>query len=110
MVLTILQWTIGLAPGVPTSFLSVGNSSDPLDRFLDTVNYISASDSVTHVLTTTHNSNENSISLALATKICNAYASLGTKGISVIFSSGDGMFSTITLGGGLNDSNRRCFR
>jgi tripeptidyl-peptidase-1 len=87
-----VEYTVGVATGVPVYFLSVGDSYQDggLEGFLDTVNYISSSSVKTYVLTTSYGQNENTISRALAVKLCNAYASIGTKGVSVLFASGDG--------------------
>jgi tripeptidyl-peptidase-1 len=42
------------------------------------------------VMTTSYDFDETGISVDMANKICDAYASLGAQGISVIYSSGDG--------------------
>jgi tripeptidyl-peptidase-1 len=84
------QYTIGIATSVPVYFLSVGQPTDSLGGLLDTINFISAKTPISNVVTTSYSYNENSISLALATKLCNAYAAAGSKGVSLLFSSGDG--------------------
>jgi hypothetical protein len=89
------QYTIGIATGVPVNFLTVGGSSDGDDGFLDGINYVSAESPISYVMTTSYNDIENDISPALATKLCNAYAAAGSKGISVLFSSGDGVRPSI---------------
>jgi tripeptidyl-peptidase-1 len=87
-----VQYTVGVATGVPVYFLSVGDNFQDggLEGFLDTVNYVSSESVSTYVLTTSYGQNENTISRALAVKLCNAYASIGTQGVSVLFASGDG--------------------
>jgi tripeptidyl-peptidase-1 len=85
-----LQYTIGIATGVPVYFLSVGNSTDGIDGLLDTVNYVSAQNPMTRVMTTSYLWDEGTISRALAAKLCQAYAAIGAQGVSVLFSSGDG--------------------
>ncbi|KAI0927799.1 hypothetical protein AcW1_005225 [Taiwanofungus camphoratus] len=85
------QYTVGIATGVPVVFLSVGDdSSDGLFGFLDTANYFLNEDSPPQVITTSYGSNENEISTNLAFSLCNAYAQLGARGVSVLFASGDG--------------------
>jgi len=85
-----LQMALGLAPGVPVTLLSVGRGSD--DIFLDTATYLMSldSDQLPTVLSTSYVEDEGSISPAVATQYCNTIMQLGARGVSVIFSSGDG--------------------
>ncbi|KAH9830915.1 family S53 protease-like protein [Rhodofomes roseus] len=86
-----VQYTVGLATGVPVYFISVGeNANDGVFGFLDTVNYVLSNLSDAYVVTTSYGSNEADISTGVFSKLCDAYASLGTAGISVLFASGDG--------------------
>jgi tripeptidyl-peptidase-1 len=87
-----VQYTIGLATGIPTNFLSVGGNfqDGDLEGFLDTVNFVSAQSPISYVMTTSYGQDESTISQALAVKLCNAYASLGAQGVSILFASGDG--------------------
>ncbi|THH18975.1 hypothetical protein EW146_g2121 [Bondarzewia mesenterica] len=86
-----VQYTIGVASGVPTVFISVGDSTtDGVFGFLDTVNYMLGLSTVPNVMTTSYGSDESDVSLSLANNLCNAYAQLGARGTSVFFSSGDG--------------------
>ena len=66
-----VQYTIGLATGVPVTFISVGNNSDPTDdEFADvliyTALYMVALPSPPQVMTTSYGDNEPYISEALA--------------------------------------------
>ncbi|OSX61674.1 hypothetical protein POSPLADRAFT_1070312 [Postia placenta MAD-698-R-SB12] len=83
-----VQYAIGLATGVPVTFLSVGGEFD--DALLDTANYLLSLESPPPVVATSYGDNENAISQKLAYNLCNAYAQLGARGVSVIFASGDG--------------------
>ncbi|KAH9915488.1 family S53 protease [Fomitopsis serialis] len=86
-----IQYTVGLATGVPVTYLLAGNDThDGLSGFLDTVNYLLNQTSPPPVMTTSYSSNENVISEKLAYNLCNAYAQLGARGVSILFSSGDG--------------------
>ncbi|KAI0261746.1 subtilisin-like protein [Gloeopeniophorella convolvens] len=87
-----VQYTVGLASGVPTVFISVGDNfqDGDLEGFLDIVNSLLSEDSTPQVFTTSYGQDENTISAALASKLCNAYAQLGARGTSVLFASGDG--------------------
>ncbi|KAJ7144398.1 family S53 protease-like protein [Mycena epipterygia] len=88
-----VQYTIGIATGVPVTFLSVGESnSDGLNGFLDLANALIAEATGTrpNVLTTSYGWDELAISRAVTNNLCNAYMQLGALGTSLIFSSGDG--------------------
>ncbi|THH10648.1 hypothetical protein EW146_g8306 [Bondarzewia mesenterica] len=85
------QYTIGIASGVPTVFISVGdNTNDGVFGFLDIINFLLSESNPPHVLTTSYGANENEIPSSLANNLCNAYAQLGARGTSILFSSGDG--------------------
>lgn len=87
------QYTVGLATGVPTTFVSVGNQTqDGVNGFLDLVNFLLDQESPPLVLTTSFGTDEPFFdsSPEIAQTLCNAYAQLGARGTSVLFSSGDG--------------------
>ncbi|PSR73915.1 hypothetical protein PHLCEN_2v10273 [Hermanssonia centrifuga] len=86
------QYTVGIATGVPVVFISVGEKfqDGALEGFLDIINFLLGESNPPHVLTTSYGQNENTISRALANQLCNAYAQLGARGTSILFSSGDG--------------------
>ncbi|KAI0261739.1 subtilisin-like protein [Gloeopeniophorella convolvens] len=86
-----LQYTVGVASGVPVSFISVGTvTQDSLDGFLDVVNFLLDQDSPPQVIINSYGFNENQITQAMARTICTAYMQLGARGVSVVVSSGDG--------------------
>ncbi|KZV69230.1 family S53 protease-like protein [Peniophora sp. CONT] len=86
-----VQYTIGVATGVPTSFISVGeDQSDDIFGFQDIIEYLLAMDNPPHVLTTSYGANEDEISAGVADSLCNAYMQLGARGTTILFSSGDG--------------------
>ncbi|KAF9063505.1 family S53 protease [Rhodocollybia butyracea] len=86
------QYTLGLANGVPVTFFSVGedNKDGDLDGFLDLMNFINSQPSPPFVLTTSYGADERDISPGLANQLCDGYMIAGARGVSVIFSSGDG--------------------
>ncbi|RPD69200.1 family S53 protease-like protein [Lentinus tigrinus ALCF2SS1-7] len=89
-----IQYTVGVATGVPTTFYSNGNPF--ADGFIDMVNFLLAQDELPLVLTTSYGFDEASFLGAedLANTFCNAYAQLGARGTSVFFCSGDnGVYS-----------------
>ncbi|OBZ67218.1 Tripeptidyl-peptidase sed3 [Grifola frondosa] len=87
-----IQFTVGVASGVPTTFISVGEQfqDGALEGFLDIINFLLGETSPPQVLTTSYGQNENTISRTLANNLCNAYAQLGARGTSILFASGDG--------------------
>ncbi|KAF7969535.1 hypothetical protein HWV62_26981 [Athelia sp. TMB] len=86
-----IQYTVGIASGVPVTFVSAGSSnSDGWDGFLDMVNYLLALPTIPHVLTTSYAFNEPGLSASAANTLCNAYMQLGARGTSIFFASGDG--------------------
>lgn len=86
------QYTVGLATDVPVVFISVGENTNDgdLDGFLDIINYLLAQDAPPQVLTTSYGSSESDVPIAMAENLCNAYAQLGARGVSILFASGDG--------------------
>ncbi|OJT04995.1 Tripeptidyl-peptidase SED4 [Trametes pubescens] len=85
------SYTVGLATGVPTRFISVGdNTQDGIFGFLDIIHFLSGETTPPHVLTTSYGANEDEISVNLVQNLCKTYAQLGARGTSILFSSGDG--------------------
>ncbi|KAJ7473640.1 subtilisin-like protein [Mycena galericulata] len=90
-----VEYTVGLATGVPVQFLSVGGSadssfSDLAIALLDTSTFLDGVGNPPSVVTTSYAPMENQIESAVAKKICDSYMALGARGISVLFASGDG--------------------
>ncbi|KAJ7251397.1 family S53 protease [Mycena rebaudengoi] len=88
-----VQYTVGIATGVPVTFVSVGNRSqnhDGLGGFLDIVNFFLDQDDIPQVMTTSYGQEEADLSRSMAFKLCQAYMALGARGVSVLFASGDG--------------------
>ncbi|KAJ7448642.1 family S53 protease-like protein [Mycena galericulata] len=83
-----IQYTAGIATGVPLQFLSVGG--DFAAALLDTTNFIDGLANLPTVVSTSYTENEDSFGFTMASKICDGYMALGARGISVLFSSGDG--------------------
>ncbi|KAI0085899.1 family S53 protease [Irpex rosettiformis] len=87
-----IQYTVGIASGIPTTFISVGENfqDGDLDGFLDIINFLLNESSPPQVLTTSYGDDETDVSRALTNTLCNAYAQLGARGVSILFASGDG--------------------
>ena len=64
------QYTIGVATGVPTIFISCGeNNKDGLSGFLDQINFLLGQTNPPQVLTTSYGQNENTVSRATAASV-----------------------------------------
>ncbi|KZV83885.1 subtilisin-like protein [Exidia glandulosa HHB12029] len=83
-----IQYTIGVATGVPVTFITVGDDSSN-DPFLDTITNLISADAPPQVLTTSYGEGEADAGADLADALCNAYMQLGARGVSIIFASGD---------------------
>ncbi|CAK5281067.1 unnamed protein product [Mycena citricolor] len=84
-----IEYTVGVATGVPTTFLSVGEL-DFYTALLDTTTYVDGLSSPPTVMTTSYGLDETGTDPSVANSICNAFMALGARGISVVFASGDG--------------------
>jgi tripeptidyl-peptidase-1 len=83
-----IEYTVGLATGVNTTFLSVGG--DFAQAFIDTVAYLATVENPPTVVTTSYGDLESNFALADAKKFCDGYMALGARGITVLYASGDG--------------------
>jgi tripeptidyl-peptidase I len=113
------QYTVGVAGGVPVTFISVGPiNNDGINGFLDIINFLLSQQTLPQVLTTSYGFNESGNSASIAkydsalvlicegqqchiSTLCNVYMQLGARGVSIFFSSGDG---------GVSGGNRRVAR
>ncbi|KAF7973164.1 hypothetical protein HWV62_15843 [Athelia sp. TMB] len=86
------QYTVGLASGVPVTFVSAGqlDSPDIAGIFLDIAHYLTAMEHPPQVLSSSYGFNESFEDFPTLNKLCNAYMQLGARGVSVVFGSGDG--------------------
>lgn len=102
-----IQYTVGLATGVPVTYYFIGwDSHDNLDGYIDEANYLLGLKNPPLVLTTSYARAESSISFKLTeygssprrvpdktdaphSKLCHLYAQLGARGTTILFGSGD---------------------
>ncbi|KAF9480336.1 subtilisin-like protein [Pholiota conissans] len=89
-----IQYTVGLVSTISVTFISVGESNNDggLDGFQDMINFLIDSDDadLPGIVTTSYGFDEDAISQDLAVKLCNSYMALGARGVTLLFSSGDG--------------------
>ncbi|KAJ3553440.1 hypothetical protein NM688_g3614 [Phlebia brevispora] len=96
------QYTVGVATGIPMTFYSVGTNV-AYTYFVDLLNYLQGQPNLPAVITTSYGGNEHTFSTVEANWVCTAFSALGARGVSVIFSSGDG-----GVGGSSRDTANQC--
>lgn len=75
--------------GMPP-FVSDGNTpSDTNEPYLVWVNYVLGQRNVPQVISTSYGDDEQTVPYSYAKTVCNAFAQLGARGVSLMFSSGD---------------------
>ncbi|KAL5340945.1 peptidase S8/S53 domain-containing protein [Aspergillus crustosus] len=116
-----VQYILGIAAPLPvTEFTTAGrgklvpdlsqpdpaaNDNEPYLDFLEGVLKLNQS-SLPQVISTSYGENEQTIPEAYARTVCNLYAQLGSRGVSVIFSSGDsGVGSACATNDGSNTTH-----
>jgi tripeptidyl-peptidase-1 len=88
-----IQYTVGLANGIPTIFEDIGNDfHDGADEgFLDSITDLLNQTSPPLVFSTSYGFDvESDLSLSLSEALCNTYLQLTSRGTSITFASGDG--------------------
>ncbi|KAJ7700763.1 subtilisin-like protein [Mycena rosella] len=88
-----IMYTVGLATGVPVTFVSVGETTKDGadDGFLDIITALIAEAAPPQVLTTSYGfDTEGDLSASLTVAMCNSYMQLAARGVSILFASGDG--------------------
>ncbi|RPD64099.1 family S53 protease-like protein [Lentinus tigrinus ALCF2SS1-7] len=85
-----IQYTRGVATNVPVTYVSFGGGGQLSDN-LAMINFLIQQETAPLVLTTSYVFAETftGSDVDLAIQLCNAYAQLGARGTSVLFSSGD---------------------
>jgi len=99
-----LQYMLGLAQPLPVTEFSTGgrgpwvadldqpdeadSANEPYLEFLQSVLKLDQKD-LPQVISTSYGENEQSVPKSYALSVCNLFAQLGSRGVSVIFSSGD---------------------
>lgn len=81
-------WSTGGRPPFDPDLATPHNTNEP---YLDWLAYIlnQPQDQIPKVITTSYGENEHTVPFSYARRVCNGFAALGARGVSVIFSSGD---------------------
>ncbi|TFY66956.1 hypothetical protein EVG20_g4128 [Dentipellis fragilis] len=85
------QYTIGLASGIPVEFITVGQAAnDPIDEpFTKLIDGLLNIKNLPSVLSISYALPESFTDFATANYVCNGFAQLGARGISIFVASGD---------------------
>jgi tripeptidyl-peptidase-1 len=95
-----VQTMLGIAWPVPLTAFSTGGSNPDFipdqatptnsdEPYLDWVQYMLSLSSLPNIVSTSYGDDEQTVSPSYATAVCNAFAQLGARGVSLLFSSGD---------------------
>jgi len=82
----VTAYNVGGKPPFRTDAFTTSNTNEP---YLDWLHYVMAQDSLPPVISTSYADNEQTVPESYARRVCNEFAQLGARGISVIFASGD---------------------
>ncbi|KAJ3802871.1 subtilisin-like protein [Lentinula aff. detonsa] len=87
-----IQYTVGLATGVNTTFISAGpnNTDGAALGYLDVVEYLYNMTEPPQVMSMSYGFQEWWLTPSQAQQVCDVYMALGARGVSLIFGSGDG--------------------
>ncbi|PFH51001.1 hypothetical protein AMATHDRAFT_59869 [Amanita thiersii Skay4041] len=114
-----IQYTTGMSFPTPNTYYSTGGSppfnpdsqtpTNTNEPYLDWLNFILGQTNIPQVITTSYGDDEQTVPQDYANSVCNMFATLGSMGTTVFFSSGD-----FGVGGGdclTNDgTSRRLFQ
>ncbi|KAF9448952.1 subtilisin-like protein [Macrolepiota fuliginosa MF-IS2] len=79
-------WSTGGSPPFIPDSLTPTNTNEP---YLDWLNFVLSQTSIPPVITTSYGDNEQTVPNDYAVSVCNLLAQLGSRGVTVFFSSGD---------------------
>ncbi|KAJ7046311.1 family S53 protease [Mycena alexandri] len=85
-----IQYTVGVAGNVPTTYHLDGSNTDATTSYMDTINWLLTQEDPPTVFTTSYGNLETDLTQSAATSVCNGYMQVAAIGISMIFASGDG--------------------
>ncbi|KAI0378056.1 tripeptidyl-peptidase [Hypomontagnella monticulosa] len=82
----VTAYNVGGKPPFQSDAFTTVNSNEP---YLDWLHYVLAQEEIPPVISTSYADNEQTVPEAYARRVCNEFAQLGARGVSVIFASGD---------------------
>ncbi|KAJ6515437.1 tripeptidyl peptidase A [Mycena sanguinolenta] len=94
------QFAFGISYPTPGTFWSTGglppwlpDEHTPVDTnepYLDWLDFILRSDLIPQTISTSYGDDEQTVPFSYASRVCKLFAELGSRGVSVLFASGDG--------------------
>ncbi|XP_006462127.1 hypothetical protein AGABI2DRAFT_193429 [Agaricus bisporus var. bisporus H97] len=94
-----IQYAAGIAFPTPATYWSTGGSppfipdtqtpTNTNEPYLDWINFVLGQDEIPQVISTSYGDDEQTVPEDYATSVCNLFAQLGSRGVTVFFSSGD---------------------
>jgi tripeptidyl-peptidase I len=87
----ITSYSTGGSPPFKPSISTPDNTNEP---YLVWLNYILAQKNIPPVISTSYADDEQTVPKDYATRVCNSFAQLGARGVSLLFASGDGGVGT----------------
>ncbi|KAF8214031.1 subtilisin-like protein [Mycena galopus ATCC 62051] len=78
--------TSGLPPWIPDEHTLI----DTNEPYLDWLDFILRSDHIPQTISTSYGDDEQTVPFTYASRVCKLFAELGSRGVSVLFASGDG--------------------
>lgn len=100
----LTTYNTGGSPPFTADLNTPDNTNEP---YLTWLQYVLAQENVPQVISTSYGDDEQTVPLSYATSVCNGFAQLGARGISLLFSSGDagvGSDGTCSTNDGTNSS------
>jgi tripeptidyl-peptidase-1 len=82
----VIAYNVGGKPPFQSDGFTTNNDNEP---YLDWLHYVMAQESLPSVISTSYADDEHTVPEAYAKRVCNEFAQLGARGVSVIFASGD---------------------
>ncbi|KAN0097087.1 Peptidase S8/S53 domain containing protein [Tylopilus felleus] len=93
------QFAFGLTYPTPATLYSTGGSppyipdalttSDTNEPYVDWLDYVLSQEYLPQTISTSYGDDEQTVPYSYATRVCSGFATLGARGISILFSSGD---------------------
>ncbi|KAI5119608.1 hypothetical protein M0805_005778 [Coniferiporia weirii] len=95
-----VQFAFGLTFPTPSTFFStagmppfipdIGTPTDTNEPYTIWLDFILSQDNIPQTISTSYGDDEQTVPQSFAQRVCNGFAQLGARGVSLMFSSGDG--------------------
>lgn len=102
--------TNGIPPFYADELVDAATNAEGLgnEPYLDWLQYVMAQKTVPYVISTSYDDDEQTVPFSYAAKVCNDFAALGARGVTLLFSSGDfGVGGVQPTNCTLNDGSNR---